>query len=386
VAERDRLIDAIRTELGTSRSENVALRQEVAALKKALLDGRGITETPVLPPPGPIPVRAVTPSQQTVSLPITANLVAPNPHKDLPNSPRMGARGFWGGTGVGLGGLGGITPVHTAIIPEWSVLGALAGKPVLQENINPSLNGNGLGGTNVGGGAGFDSFAEVNPFTLKALDAYRMQLWGRMAAQQHAHNQSQNQNQNQNSTQQQQQQLSGLAGSLRPHYFTSSTRYSPTLGSLISGKAGANQLYPTPPASPKLSLSSSSSPLPSKEQQQHAMYAAMASQTLLKKLGSAFWEAFSGSSSPVQSSAAPAIAATGARGWDAEKVRKVLEGKAVVKIVDVEPSPSVVEGTVAAVGGGVDAGAAANARPPCVCALTDILEESMRSLSLGKKV
>lgn len=36
IAERDRLIDAIRTELGSTKSENNALRQEITALKKAL--------------------------------------------------------------------------------------------------------------------------------------------------------------------------------------------------------------------------------------------------------------------------------------------------------------------------------------------------------------
>ena len=59
------------------------------------------------------------------------------------------------------------------------------------------------------------------------------------------------------------------------------------------------------------------------------MLASMASQTLLGKLGNAFWDAFSGESSNRIGSSRSA--------WDAEKVRKVLEGKAVVRIVDVEP-------------------------------------------------
>ena len=40
IAERDRLLQAIRSELGSTQSENLALRQEVAALKRALLEGR----------------------------------------------------------------------------------------------------------------------------------------------------------------------------------------------------------------------------------------------------------------------------------------------------------------------------------------------------------
>lgn len=60
IAERDRLIDAIRGELGSTKSENLALRQEISALKKALLDGRGRIDTPVLPPPAPLPAVPAT--------------------------------------------------------------------------------------------------------------------------------------------------------------------------------------------------------------------------------------------------------------------------------------------------------------------------------------
>ncbi|KAI4518033.1 hypothetical protein K525DRAFT_273047 [Schizophyllum commune Loenen D] len=49
IAERDRLLDAIRTDLTSTQSENQALRKEVEALKQALLAGRsGAVE---LPPP-----------------------------------------------------------------------------------------------------------------------------------------------------------------------------------------------------------------------------------------------------------------------------------------------------------------------------------------------
>ena len=176
IAERDRLIDAIRTELGSTKSENSALRQEISALKKALLTGRA--ESPVLPPPGPIPppVRASTTSSP---------LVTPNMHKDLPSSPRLAsAKSFWGGSAT----FGGITPVHTTLIPESFAQPLANVKPVgsdrsipasLQENINPSLNVNKVGlaaaafGPVKGGKPGaFDAFAENNPFTMKMLDAY----------------------------------------------------------------------------------------------------------------------------------------------------------------------------------------------------------------------
>lgn len=54
----------------------------------------------------------------------------------------------------------------------------------------------------------------------------------------------------------------------------------------------------------------------------------------MRKLGSAFWDAFSGSSS------SPLAGVGIKKEWDADKVRKVLEGKAVVRVVDVDPSPS----------------------------------------------
>jgi bZIP-type transcription factor MBZ1 len=401
VAERDRLLDAIRVELGTSLSENVALRQEIAALKKALLDGRGSADIPILPPPAPfpaqVPVVASTANTPTAGPPATSHLLVPNTQKDLPTSPRLGTRGFWGGAGVGLGGLGGVTPVHTALMPEWSVLGALA-KPVLQENINPALNAPGAtspGNGNLPGHAqGFDTFAELHPFTLKALDAYRMQLWGKMAAQH----------------QTQPYQHPALADRMRPLYFAASTRNSsapPAIGALLSGKAplstGLLNPYPSPPASPRLSAKSFSSTtaaptMPTREQQQHAVVAALASQTLFRKLGGAFWEAFSGSGSGSNANT---------RAWDPEKVKKVLEGRAVVRVVDVESvGTAPASPRAAAVASLAPAPAVTHVQPPatglsgmaaavcqCVksahekkaCAVADILEESMRSLTLAKK-
>ena len=66
------------------------------------------------------------------------------------------------------------------------------------------------------------------------------------------------------------------------------------------------------------------------------MLAAMASQTLFRKLGNAVWDAFIGGSSSTHSSSSSSSSSRG--DWDAEKVRKVLEGKAVLRVVDVEPA------------------------------------------------
>lgn len=348
IAERDRLIDHIRTELMGTKSENSALRSEIDALKKALLDGRGLPDTPVLPPPAPLPATsaaqaAIDAAKSSKSAP-KSPLVVPNTRKDLPSSPMLAGRSFWAGASSGLGGFGGITPVHTTLIPEWGSI--LAGKvpsgtentnaerrvPALQENLNPLLNGvNTTAVTGFGLGANaqkpfkdaslpfnvFDSFSDRNAFTLKSIDDFRMQLWTRMGQQQ-ALNRQQQQLQQTNPT------ISGLASNIRPHFFQSNN-----LSSVLSGKS-ASSAYPTPPASPRLSSTSPSSTStrsaqPTVEQQQ-AMLAAMASQTLVRKLGSAFWDAFSGSSSSAK------------KEWDADKVRKVLEGKAVVRVVDVEPT------------------------------------------------
>ncbi|KAI6005038.1 hypothetical protein F5J12DRAFT_721453, partial [Pisolithus orientalis] len=62
--------------------------------------------------------------------------------------------------------------------------------------------------------------------------------------------------------------------------------------------------------------------------------AALASQTLVGKLGHAFWEAFLGSSTTSPSLHLAPTSAAMCKEWDAEKVRKV---------VDVEPAQNVVQ-------------------------------------------
>lgn len=139
------------------------------------------------------------------------------------------------------------------------------------------------------------------------------------------------------------------------------------------------------------------------QQAQNAMYAAAlastASQTLLGKLGSAFWDAFSGSSHPASgagagsgiagSSSSQSHNGAGVKPWDADKVRKVLEGKAVVRVVDVDDLaqmkqmkvetriPTTMTTTTTTSGSGSGCGSE--------CSMTAILEESMRSLTLAKK-
>ncbi len=226
-----------------------------------------------------------------------------------------------------------------------------------------------------------------------------MHLWGKMATQ---HSQS---NQHTSPTSH----LSGLAGTMRPHYFSSSSKSSSSshtplyggstsLSALLSGKhaAAGSSSYPTPPTSPVVPgkvLANSSSREKEHQQRekehQHAMLAAMASQTIFKKLGSAFWDAFTGGSS--SSSGLASNSAGSQQGtWDVDKVKKVLEGKAVLKVVDIEPSPSSSAVSLAKVA--MREKTMGPSSPvqdewkKCSSTVCDLLEESMRSLTLGKKM
>ena len=457
IAERDRLLDAIRSELGSTQSENYALRQEIANLKGILLNGRGSADSPALssvtpsdvlvglnlPPPAPLPAQsaaetilaqaqaqpqAPTPTHATVSTP-PPSLLIPNIHKDVSSSSSH----FWGGASASMKsgmrlGLGGVTPVHRVVMPEMTggVMGVLAqlngaGSEKLQENMNPMLNvpratdGNAKVDAKAGGG-GFDGYADGNVFTMKTMDTYRMHLWGKMATmrnqQGRQHPQPQHQ---QHQHQPQPAHLTGLASYMRPSYFSS-----PMLGGKHAGLPAyphhSSSSSPPPPyqATPPLppSLFSKHGGLEKMERERErererdkekevAMAAALASQTLLKKLGGAFWDAFvaGGTASSVPSVGSSSSALGGGRLWDADKVRKVLEGKAVVRVVEVDEKE----------GGGYDArevglGVGLMRKDRVVvggekgkekekekeCCLTrkacvDILEESMRSLSVGKK-
>lgn len=371
VAERDRLIDAIRTELGSTKSENYALKQEIETLKKSLLQA---DPAPVLPPPAPLPAvsaAATVAARNSASSPAPSSpLLAPNPNKDLPSSPRLVSTrsGFWGG-GSGsnpFGAMGGFTPVHTTLVPELS-LTALAekglltppSKPLLQENLNPTLNGARKPtaspqskATDLHAASHFDSFADLNPFTMKSMDLYRMSLWSNVGTQK----------QQQQHQPHQAPHLNGLAAALLPHYFAAATTKPST--SLVVGSKAPKHQTPTPNYEP----SQRATP-------QEAMLASLASQTLLTKLGSAFWEAFSGQSPR--------------KGVDADKVRKVLEGKAVVRVVDVDEPPSQSKLKRVATTTPITASPKVPQKSvdlkSCQTRATELLEESMRSLSISKR-
>ena len=113
-----------------------------------------------------------------------------NPRKDLPSSYDA-KNGFWGGS-IG----GGSTICHPMFTPDLVLPAESKPSPLrsIQDlpriNINPRLNdetpaprmpalasdanGKELGGT-------FSEWSESNPFTLRSMDSYRMQLWSRLA-------------------------------------------------------------------------------------------------------------------------------------------------------------------------------------------------------------
>ncbi|CAE6513356.1 unnamed protein product [Rhizoctonia solani] len=137
----------------------------------------------------------------------------------------------------------------------------------------------------------------------------------------------------------QQQQLSGLAAGVRPAYFASSKDKERDLVSAMSGLSidkKSSEKKSEKKGSEKAFTFTEKKFAPIEKQgttdkftperkgttpQQAALVASIASQTLLQRMGSAFWDAFS----------------TGSRDVDTNKVRRVLEGKAVVRVVDVDP-------------------------------------------------
>lgn len=329
--------------------------------------------------------------------------------------------------------------MHTVLVPDLSAsFGEGRGGDqsavtrALQENMNPALNGSlvskntnvspafgGLGQNN----GGFEGWADNNSLTMKTLDAYRMHLWGKMAAQ----HQFQRSQQAQTHRSSPAPTLTGLASGLRPLFFaapsSSAAPLYPTppatptpphhnnipmgssLSTLLSGKSyntlGSGSGYsshsslPTPPGSPTLNKGNSSSSSSDREadrfnkereQREHAALAVIAGQTLFKKLGSAFWDAFSGHSSSTASSLSP-LSGKSNKDWDVDKVRKVLEGKAVVRVVDVEPERTTPSSSISTLTAGMATmGVEDKKSNEKRCRCTDILEESMRSLTVSKKV
>ncbi|KIY70342.1 hypothetical protein CYLTODRAFT_488144 [Cylindrobasidium torrendii FP15055 ss-10] len=334
IAERDRLLNAIRAELGNTQSENQALRQEIAALKRALLDGKSASELKIedipvlnLPPPGPLP----STSAPRTSSPAPA-LLTPNTQKDVGSSS---AGSFWGGVRMG----GGITPVHTVLMPE------NVGKPV-QKDTTPAMPTDARVRlpTPLEKLSTWDGLPDNHPLGSKHFDLHR---WSKS-----------------NSYYPPSPPLSRPSSPRAPDPRFSPSPFSkqtlPYLGGSPFGQnspplngAGFRSSTPSSLLAGKHRTSPPSSPrLPSVEDQQLKV-AALAQQTLMHKLASAFLETFASATSA---------------GMDVERVCRVLEGKSKLQLVD-EERAEVCARTVSP--------------EEQSCALTAMLEEGIQGLSLS---
>ncbi|KLT43306.1 hypothetical protein CC85DRAFT_291595 [Cutaneotrichosporon oleaginosum] len=186
IKDRDSVIDAIRAELSTTRSENQDLRRELAALRAStmsILHPQSAVEpiTPATSDDTPAPVAAIVPApapQPTVIRRTTATPTV-NTRKDV--APFATGNAFWGGND-NMFGNGNNTVCHTTLTPEITL--------PLQPNLNPALNGaTERGDKHTSFHAGdrdieSSSFAEWSletPFSLRSMENYRMQLWSRLS-------------------------------------------------------------------------------------------------------------------------------------------------------------------------------------------------------------
>lgn len=156
-------------------------RREIGMMKKAALEPNEEL-TPVKTPSRSSTAKS---SSTSSSSPISTF----NPRKDLPTSTsallnQMSPRSMWGE------GAGGYTSVHTTFMPDLALPSTLQ-LNIPRQNLNPHLNmpaepvvnkaphpfksdGNNLGDS-------FDAWSAETPFSYRSLEAYRMQLWSRMA-------------------------------------------------------------------------------------------------------------------------------------------------------------------------------------------------------------
>lgn len=211
IKDRDRLIEAIRNELRSARGERDDLRSEIDALKKAAL----IPTPESLQHPRPSP--AIVGGSITTSA--TARSSSPlnvyNPNKDVPASAAALAglgsisptslRNIWGAGGATGGGY---MSVHTAFTPDLTLPPSMTQKmssspPATRSPLPPQVNMNplmnkppphaavpehhapiaplGSRGDGQDLADSFDNWTDGTTFSHKSLEAYRMQLWSRMA-------------------------------------------------------------------------------------------------------------------------------------------------------------------------------------------------------------
>lgn len=285
-----------------------------------------------------------------------------NRNKDLPSSGS--ARGFWGGATLG----GGTTPVHTTLVPDFDI-STLSGKPRMQENMNPLLNsanfGEGLFNASSLPLATGNGFEPLNNFTFKTMDTDRLYLWAKVAREMGAVQANRDKTLSLSPA-------SSVNSSLGSSHFSS-----PTLA-LASANVGPHY-FATPAVSAtrtavntslqvvKKGDTKASAPIPSAAQ---AALATSLSQGLVSKLSTAFWDAF-------------APKAPSPKLVDIEKVRRVLEGKAELRVVDVEGvNVESLEETLKAMS---LSGASTSSSSIKKTTSIEALEEGLKGMSLRKK-
>ncbi|WVR04621.1 hypothetical protein IAU60_001632 [Kwoniella sp. DSM 27419] len=293
IQDRDTVIDEMRSELVTSRTENQDLRRELAALKAStmsILHPESANKSSV----SPAMVNALAMSPGLASPAISTNAVAGpgpnttrrsttplntyNPRKDIPSSFKSG----WGGNDNMFGG--GSTTCHTLFTPDLVLpppgstpapLRSFADLP--RVNLNPHLNDDlpvSRGPLLAGQGNGqdtsrtFSTWSEETPFSLRSMDSYRMQMWSRLAREAAADKAS-------------------LTGDLRPKFFVEVKEEPKDHNAADEATRAASAL------------------------------AAVATTHISTKLASSFWSAFQGSG----------------RTLDTDKLAAVVTGQAKLKVV-----------------------------------------------------
>ena len=318
IQDRETVIDEIRSELVNSRSENqdlrcvrgclriagadLTIRRELNALKTSTMSILHPESANVQSqPPALFSAFAMSPSIPA-AVPSTVRHSSPpiiNTRKDLPASYES-SRAFWGGSDSTLFG-GGSTICHTTFTPDL-VLPAASTFPnsiadLPRVNLNPLLNdkdkrvpslastadGKELSNT-------FSEWSEINAFTLRSMDSYRMQMWSRLAREAAADK-------------------SNLAPDLRPKF-------------LVEGKAPICTST-TPSTAEALTPSSA------------AQLAHVATAHITSKLASSFWSAFSGPGAKL----------------DTDKLTAVVTGTARLGVVDINEKNDEADNLVVALGG-----------------------------------
>jgi bZIP-type transcription factor MBZ1 len=319
--------------LTSTKSENSELRKEIERLRQEIMEGRSGGSIFDVPESKSV-ILAQTNGKATRA---SKNVAArPNRNKDLPSSGST--RGFWGGSTIG-----GTTPVHTTLIPDFDI-SALSGKPrLLQENLNPLLNSPSAPREDATPhlplfSSGLDG---LHNFTLKGLDTDRMQLWSRMAREAGA-------------AQAAREKLSASPASSY-HSSLGSSGYSPQ--SALS-QFNVSPLFLLSPTKAGVQKDATvSAPTPSQ-----AVLATSISNTISGKLMGSLWRAFA----PKQT-------------LDLDKVKRVLEGKAELRVVDVENANlTALEESIKAMNLG-----RTTPKPALKKSSVDALEEGLKGMSLA---